>query len=173
MNQLTALVVDSFIPIPGYEDYAVSACGAILSMKRGKVKQMRAISTASGYRSISLCRPGARALIRLVHHIVLEAFVGNRPDGMETRHLDGNRTNNSLPNLCWGTPLENGKDRTRHGTAWGPSMKGVSNPRAKLTEGDVVQIRRMEGSCDRLAALFGVSRTLITLIRARKIWRHI
>lgn len=47
--------------------------------------------------------------------LVGEAFLGPRPDGLETRHLDGNPANNSARNLRYGTKSENAQDRVRHG----------------------------------------------------------
>ena len=49
-----------------------------------------------------------------VHRLVLETFVGPRPDGMEARHLNGDCQDNRVENLIWGTPLENGADKIRH-----------------------------------------------------------
>jgi hypothetical protein len=50
-----------------------------------------------------------------VHPLVAAAFIGPRPDGMEIRHLDGERFNNAAVNLCYGTPSENARDRVNHG----------------------------------------------------------
>ena len=50
-----------------------------------------------------------------VHRLVLEAFVGPLPDGMVTRHLDGNPLNNHISNLQYGSQSENGLDTVRHG----------------------------------------------------------
>ena len=61
------------------------------------------ISTAKGQRSIP------------VHLVILDAFMGPRPEGHETRHLDGNPQNNMLDNLCYGTAKENAQDRILHG----------------------------------------------------------
>ncbi len=52
---------------------------------------------------------------RTVHRLVLEAFVGPCPPGMQCRHLDGNPANNRLENLAWGTHAENAADKIRHG----------------------------------------------------------
>lgn len=50
---------------------------------------------------------GRRKAKARVHMLVLEAFVGPRPTGMECRHFpDRDRTNNRLGNLQWGTPTE-------------------------------------------------------------------
>lgn len=47
--------------------------------------------------------------------MVLRAFVGEPPAGHECRHLDGDRQNNALDNLAWGTRAENVADTIRHG----------------------------------------------------------
>ena len=44
------------------------------------------------------------------------AFVGPTPDGMQIRHLDGDRSNGRLENLTYGTGKENAADKNTHGT---------------------------------------------------------
>lgn len=53
---------------------------------------------------------------RAVHQLVLEAFVGLRPAGLDCCHGDGDPTNNALTNLRWDTPSANAQDAIRHGT---------------------------------------------------------
>lgn len=53
---------------------------------------------------------------RYVHRLVLEAFVGPCPPGMETCHNNGDRFDNRLENLRWDTPSNNGRDKAKHGT---------------------------------------------------------
>jgi hypothetical protein len=67
-----------------------------------------------GYLTVTLSEKGTTATIKL-HRLVLEAFIGPRPQGMVCRHLDGNKLNNRLSNLLWGTPAENAADRVLHG----------------------------------------------------------
>jgi hypothetical protein len=50
-----------------------------------------------------------------VHHLILLAFVGPRPEGCVTRHLDDDKANNRLGNLCYGTSTENNYDMVRNG----------------------------------------------------------
>jgi len=110
---------------------------------------------------------------RQVHRLVLLAFRGPCPGGMECRHLDGNRANNRLENLCWGTKRQNFDDRARHGTM----PRGERNPRHVLTESQVRTIRTAYaagvGGQARLAQQYGVTKHLIALIVHRKIWKHI
>lgn len=49
-----------------------------------------------------------------VHHLVLEAFVGPCPAGKIGLHWDDDPSNNSLPNLRWGTHADNFADFVRN-----------------------------------------------------------
>lgn len=63
---------------------------------------------------MNLRRDGRSKTIN-VNVLVLTAFVGPKPPGHVSRHLDGTRDNNVLGNLAWGTPSENAADADRHG----------------------------------------------------------
>lgn len=55
----------------------------------------------------------------------------------------------------------------------GRATRGERNPRCKLTEGQVRAIRQSSAKgCD-LAHQYNVSVALVSLIRSRKIWRHL
>jgi hypothetical protein len=69
----------------------------------------------SGYLYVNLKRVGSQSQ-RAVHRLVLEAFVGPCPPGMEGCHNDGDQLNNRLDNLRWDTPSNNKLDSVRHGT---------------------------------------------------------
>ena len=49
-----------------------------------------------------------------VHRMVLEAFVGPCPEGMQCRHLNDVKNDNRLNNLAWGTRKENSADAIRN-----------------------------------------------------------
>lgn len=108
--------MSTWASIPGWEGlYEVSMDGQIRSLPRnGKAgRTMRTFITEKGYRRVYLYRGDRIERVR-VHTAVLRAFVGPRPAGMVTRHLDGDPANNHLSNLAWGTPAENEADKKRH-----------------------------------------------------------
>lgn len=53
---------------------------------------------------------------RFLHTLVLTAFKGARPAGMQACHNNGDKADNRLANLRWDTPSANQLDRERHGT---------------------------------------------------------
>ena len=59
-----------------------------------------------GYFFVTLYANG-KPTRRPIHQLVLEAFEGPCPDGMQVSHLDESRDNNRLSNLAYATPVEN------------------------------------------------------------------
>jgi hypothetical protein len=95
---------------------------------------------------------------------------------MECRHLDGNRLNNHLSNLCWGTHQENIDDQIRHGTRSKVRAKGSLHGNAKLSEADipVIRARLAAGETRRaIAKDFRVSSTTINFIAWGRTWTHV
>lgn len=68
-----------------------------------------------GYARVSISIDGVKKH-RLVHHLMLETFVGPRPEGMLGLHRDGDRRNNAIGNLYWGSYTDNQNDSVVHGT---------------------------------------------------------
>lgn len=115
--------------VNGYEhSYAISNLGRVKSLARKrrcklgsyavmeeKIIDGEVCANRGGHIRVSLSRSGKKAARRFVHNIVLTAFVGSCPEGMQCRHLDGDPLNNRLSNLAWGTPRENSDDRIAHG----------------------------------------------------------
>jgi hypothetical protein len=100
-------------------EYQVSDMGRVKRVpheRRGKMvteKLLKLTPTGDGHLQATL---NGHKLT--VHSLVLEAFVGPRPDGMQGRHLNDVPGDNWLGNLAWGTPAQNAADRDRkHGGA--------------------------------------------------------
>lgn len=126
---------------------------------------------AYGRLQVKLCNGGERQPTRLVHHLVMEAFVGPRPHGMEVAHNDGNPANNDLRNLRYATPAENTADKERHGTV----LRGDAVATAKLKRDEVTEIRGMRGKATvyEVAAQFGISIAHVSRIQNGKRWGHV
>jgi hypothetical protein len=113
--------------IPGYDGfYEVSNYGNVRSLTRfvpyGRHKGMTykgrdiTLFLSNNYPSVKLSKAGITKTT-YVHELVLLAFEGDRPasiDRSEIRHLDGNKLNNKLSNLKYGTIKENVADRKLH-----------------------------------------------------------
>ncbi len=117
-------------PIEGHPDYLISTTGTVWSSRSRLFLQLCADS--GGYSIVTLCKNGGRKTCR-VHRLVLESFIGFCPPKMECRHLDGNKTNNQLDNLCWGTHKQNIHDAVQHGTR-AILGKGEKHPNSKLSD---------------------------------------
>lgn len=122
----------------------------------------------NGYRVVTLQDAG-RVRDALVHVLVLEAFCGARPSGYETRHLNGHRDDNALGNLRWGTHKENQADRLVHGTS---NRAEDGRRRTKISATEARAIRRASGLQREIAAQFGVSQSLVSLIKLGKAWSY-
>lgn len=111
--------MDKWKPIPGWEMlYEASTGGQIRSRRTGLVLYVHhRKKRAAVYKTVELHRDGTR-VNRAVHRLVLETFVGPRPEGRQCRHLNGNPLDNRLENLAWGTSLEDTADRRAHRPDW-------------------------------------------------------
>lgn len=123
-----------------------------------------------GYATVSLYGNGSRRPT-LVHIIIAETFHGPRPfPEAEVRHIDGNKSNCSASNLCWGTRVENEHDKLAHGTR----LRGEQMPTTKLTREAVLAIRRRRGEPQQdLADEFGCTFSNVSAIQLGKSWRHV
>lgn len=97
--------------IPGRPGYQVSDAGRVISHRRRRARLLRQAVSSSGYRIVCL----GRGVVAQVHQLVLLAFIGPAPDGSETLHRNGNKHDNRLSNLHYGSRGENVADQYRHG----------------------------------------------------------
>lgn len=142
---------------PRFENYFFSSDGEVFRIRNHKRITLIGTKCGPGYRAIDFrknCRPAGREYI---HRVVCELFNGAPEEGMQCRHLDGDKTNNKASNLCWGTAIENASDKVLHGT----SGIGEKNPMAVLTRSKVDEMKaiRRESKAPyyKIAEQFGVS----------------
>lgn len=94
-------------------DYEVSNLGRVRSRKFGKVRVLRPCVNAAGYHNHTLSVAG-QPIFTYAHVLVMEAFVGPRPEGLIIRHWDDDKSNNVVSNLLYGTYLDNARDAKRN-----------------------------------------------------------
>lgn len=165
--------------IPDLLGYRVGSDGSVWSRwKRGNHgmgdvwRRLAANSKSGVYYMIfagARATPSGNKEMRLVHRLVLESFVGPCPDGMQACHNNGDPKDNRAENLRWDTPSNNQADRHSHGTA----AVGIRNPRAKLTEADIRNIRQSSLTAVELSRQYPCNASNISQIRRGITWQHV
>lgn len=122
--------------------------------------------TDTGYAQIWVGGKNKRA-----HRLACEAINGPAMPSMEAAHSCGNGSGGCVNplHLTWKTRAENIADQETHGTR----LRGSDKPKSKLTEGDVLSIRRSSQPIRLLAEKYCVSSATIDAVIKRKTWRHI
>lgn len=159
------------VGIDGLPDgvYEVSNTGKVRSLDRVrphgrwpgatqlvKGRELKAFTNGADYRVVCLYLEGGPKKF-YVHRLVLTAFDRAPRDDEEVCHSDGNKENNTLENIRWGTKKENYNDKVVQGF----SQNGERNKSAKLTAQQVAEIREKYHSggytYGRLADEYGVT----------------
>lgn len=115
-----------------YHGYEIDIYGNVWSSHgwRGiKEKQLIPHPNKFGYMRVTLKTDKGRKT-EFIHNLMVENFIGNK-QGLQVRHLDGNKSNNQLSNLKLGTAKENAEDRESHGN----TQKG-------LCHAEIIQLRK-------------------------------
>ena len=135
--------------VPGCPDLCVNRSG---DMRGPSGKTLKQQVSRDGYHHVMFRRKKVR-----VHRAVLLAFVGLPHEGYECRHLDGDKSNNELTNLAWGTREQQREDDRRNGVLRIHSRR--------LTTKQAERIRTDSRPARQVAAEFGVSHTTVVKIR--------
>lgn len=164
-----------YAPIPGFAGYRVGSVWTAWAYNGRNPRRlssdwrpMKPSPDGDGYPTVGLHRD-RRQTRRKVSVLVLLAFRGPRPEGMQGCHNNGVRADCRLSNLRWDTPRNNQLDRLLHGTA----PRGSKSGKALVTEAQVQEIRRALRAGTRrgvLAARYGVSRSAISAIASGQTW---
>jgi hypothetical protein len=150
--------MESWRWVPGYEgSYEVSDMGHVRSfrlpggnaeLRRSKPRALAgSINPQSGYHFTALANDDdpAHPWSVKIGTLVLLAFVGPRPQGAIIRHLNGNKLDNRLENLRYGTPKENAQDALAHGHYKGATKTHCN--RGHPLSGDNVYAHRGTRTC--------------------------
>ncbi len=170
------ILEEEWRPVVGWPNYAISSRGrarretAAKGARAGRI--LVATVSGAGYWAVNLYCDNVMKR-NYVHVLVATAFHGPRPSpAHDAAHNDGDKENNTAPNLRWATRKENIRDRTVHGT----ENIGEKNGQSKLTASDVIRIREMLAAGLyqwQIAEQFAVTQTIISDIKTGKSWRSV
>lgn len=166
--------------VPDFPGYRVGSDGSVWSCllpggrrgaRRSEVWRRRKTSlNSSGYPAVSIRYGGSgtprRQRFVSVHILVMRAFVGPPPEGMEVAHNDGDKLNCRLTNLRYDTPTGNNRDKERHGT----KLLGEKNPYAKLTAELVRAIRSDQDRTEVVAKKHNIHPETVRHVRSGRRW---
>ncbi|MBE3141469.1 MAG: hypothetical protein IMZ53_12915 [Thermoplasmata archaeon] len=163
-------------PIPNFDGYFADEKGNIYSAKRNRYPiQLHPLKDKDGYFRVNLCKNNI-IYARMVHCLILETFVGNRPKGHYGCHGIYGKLNNSINNIYWGTPKQNMADKYRDGT----QQVGEKAPNHKLNEVQVriiIRFYQMTGNNHvpflYLAKIFNCTKENISYIIRNKTWKYL
>jgi len=159
--------VEEWRNVVGFEGlYEISNHGNVRSLKTGKIKN-QTINKKDNRPFLNLWKENKQKIMR-PHKLVLEAFVGICPQGMECCHNDGNTLNNHIDNLRWDTHTNNIHDRIKHGT----TNRGERCGTSKLALEQVISIRKDDRLQRIIAEEYGVKQSLISRIKNGVRWQH-
>lgn len=165
------MIKETWKRIKNFSQYEISAIGQVRSFHMGYLHLLKPYGKK--YLLVRLSNLNAKTFDKLVHILVLEAFVGPRPTGLEANHKDGNKLNNKLENLEWISRSENAKHAFDLGLR---SNLGEDAPNARLKNGEVWLIKRLlwfETLRNHVAKMFKISKNTIAAIDDGRIWTHI
>ena len=142
-----------------YKGYTITNTGEVFG-RRGKKSSLG--KHKDGYLQVTFYNTK-----KLVHRLIAELFIPNPLGLPEVNHKDGDKSNNNDWNLEWCTHNEN----IQHALVTGLcDNRGEKSGRVKLTESQVLEIRKHKGMYKEIASLYGVSSVQIGLIIRRKTW---
>ncbi len=179
---------EKWSPVVGWESlYEVSSRGRVRSLDRvvknypdctrvWRGRYLKATPSNAGYPIISMSNSGL-VKNRMVHQLVAASFIPNTHNKPHINHKDGDKTNNNMENLEWCTHKEN----MQHGFATGlipkrVNLKGEKSMAAKLTDFDVVEIKRrlsLGHTCASIERDYVVGESAIREISKGRSWSHI
>ena len=144
------------------DDYTITEDGEVINNRWGG-RKVKPQPNGKGYLRVHIA-----GKMYFVHRLVAEKYIPNPDNLPQINHKDGDKTNNRADNLEWVSNFEN----RRHAVKEGLQIHGERCPWAKLKQSDVDYIRQhTEMTSRKIAQMFGVSDSLIRVVRRREAWK--
>lgn len=170
--QLSLIDAEQWRDIPGYEGhFQVSDHGRVMNCYNGMlVKQSLKGSKGYGYPGVSLTHNGTRKTFT-THRLVVLAFIGERPNGAEINHINGDKLDAHLANLEYVTHQQN----MTHAADNNLMASGARHFKAVLTEQAVVEMRDLWNSglvsLTEIAKRYNASKGVVWQALAQITWK--
>jgi len=137
--------------------YEVTKDGRIVRNATSK-KQLKQQLDKDGYYRVNLHYKG-KYVVKFIHSLVAEAWIGDRPEGYEVDHIDRVRTNNDVSNLRYVTQSEQMKNRTLTQETYDRCrancldwcLENVARPTKITKDGVVMEFRSMTKAAEYIA----------------------
>ena len=171
--------------VVGYEGYyQVSNLGRVRSLdrevplgettKKNKGKIRKQVPHKKGYLMLNLSK-NKEVKGYLVHRLVALHFVDNPNDYPEVNHINGIKDDNRAANLEWCTRKQNLSHAVEVGLM---NQKGIDSHWAKLTESEVLTIRKMyeneeAETYETLANKFNVGASTIGRVVRKEVYQNV
>ncbi|WP_413936352.1 NUMOD4 motif-containing HNH endonuclease [Nitrospira sp. BLG_1] len=163
--------------VVGYEGlYSISNQGRLRRETSGRGTYPGRIFNPkkSVYQCVNLIASDGSKSCRTIHHLVMEAFVGPRPDGLTVNHINGVKHDNRIENLEYVSYSDNTLHAFRTGLR--APTSGERSGTAKLTKEQVSWIRRIHKhgrlTYSQLGGAFGVNRATVGDVVSMRCWKE-
>lgn len=169
--------------IKDYEGYyQVSENGNVRSCDRTTIgrygtqnrkgKEMKLHLDKDGYVKVGLTK-NKKTNHFFVHRLVSISFIKNQNNLNQVNHKDGNKQNNLISNLEWCDSYHNNVHALITGLRKMPN--GENHFNSKLTKDEAIWIKYQTNnqSFSEISKIFGISKSLICLIKSGKRWSEI
>ena len=152
--------------IDGYENYQVSNFGNVKNLKTNRLLKKQ---YSKGYFRVRLYNKINNKKFS-VHRLVAINFISNPYNKPQVNHINGIKSDNKIENLEWNTSKEN----INH-SFFNKLQKPIfgESYKSKLKEKEVLEIRKSNLKLIELSQIYNVSFSLISMIKNKKIWKHL
>lgn len=161
--------------IPNFSRYYITPDAKVYLVSNNTIKlKTFPYDKSCGYKRSEIVDDFGQRKSMLLHRLVALTFLEDSYSmDKEVNHKDANKLNNVVDNLEWVTRSENLKHAYSHQLL---NVSGENNPRALLTETDVLSIynRMLSGESNKsLADEYGIGTSTILSIKTKQSWNYL
>ena len=156
-----------YIPIKGYEElYLISKNGMVWSIKHKK--HITIYTKNKTYPDINLTKNSISKRFK-IHRLVALNFLENIENKPCVHHINSNKSDYRLENLCWVTYSENMQFSIKDGI----HKTGDENSKTTISDKDVLEIYFSSGSYSKIAKHFNTIKRTVYSIKNLKCRQHL